>query len=281
MKAAYNLELGTQWRLNDAEVSFSGPPHYCVANFDIENISEKKLRVRYFKVLFQPDHCATPQAALKLNQSQILLQSVIAPQSLQTVEGRLDISAETPPGHYQLQVLIGDRELKANVEVLEHTMLRIQPRRVHLEGCPGETLTHTLNFNNLGNTDIQLPGCSMVWFEERDWVGHNLVQAIRTSNEEDQYEDFLNALLKRMKKSLVPSITVNFNDLSGESCDRVLSPKTSLSRQLSLVLPKGLQKGKVYHGFVKIHQFRFWLALYCTQHKEGKHTKLDETSSVT
>ena len=250
MKTAYNLEPDTHWCLQDAEVQFSGPPYQCVGTLNVQNLSDQKLKIRYLP---------TTSDDKALCCEQLFCQLRVPANTQQKASARLNLPPNTPPGQYHVKIQVGDRAVNAQVEVLENDVLKMQPKRTVLEGCPGETITKTVNFHNQGNTEIVLPARSMVWFEERDWLGHNLVQTIRDTKTDDNYEDYLNALLKRFQKTMLPAITVEFD----QNKDVLLPPASQLSRSFSVTLPEGLLKGKTYHGFVKVQRFRFWLAVYC------------------
>ena len=256
MKMAYNLEPEQDWCVQDKAMTFSGPPYRCVGTLHVRNLSDSKLKVRYLPAVSNDP---------ALSCDQLFCQVQLQPNAEQTVQARLNMSRSTPPGKYQVNIEIGQKTVCAQVEVLEHDVLKIQPNRTVLEGGPGDILTKTINFHNQGNTEIFLPGRSMVWFEERNWAGHNFVQTIRSTKEGDDYEVYLNALLKRFQNTMLPAITVDFDrdHCSNSLKEIMLPPDDMLSRDITLTLPEGLQKGKTYHGFVKVQRFRFWLALYC------------------
>ncbi len=256
MKDPYNLEPGKDWMLLDKELVFSGPPNQCVCQARLQNLSGKPLKVRYLPIQLTGNPLGT---------SRILFQCKLEPNSEQTVTARLDLTHDILPGDYDFNIPFGAQSAKGRVAVFENDNLRIHPKRTVICGAAGDTVSKTVNFQNKGNMDIVLPGRSMVWFEERDWLGHSLVQSFREVQNETGYEEYFNTLIKRFKKTMLPAVMVDFDiaDNKSKGPDLVLKPGSGVSRLLTITLPPGLQKGKTYHGFVKIHRYRFWLALYC------------------
>ena len=262
MKTPYNLTPDDDWCVTESSPVFAGPPYRCVGTLGVKNMSERKLKVRYLPTVSESQGFICEQ---------MLCQTNIRPGAEQSVEARLAMGKHTPPGNYAVKIPLGQQTLAAKVEVFENEALNMQPRRLSMEGRPGVRVSRSIQFHNQGNTSITLPGRSMLWLEERNWVGHSLVQTVRSIKDDDDYEAYMDALISQFKQSMLPSIPVDFDldesagDPPKKGPDLSLAPGDRVTRRVSIKLPEGLRKGKTYHGFVKIRKFRFWIEIFCDQ----------------
>lgn len=258
MKASYSGTPGTDWCLAEEEYTFSGPPQECQSELTLVNNSDNKVKVR----LLEAKPPSRKRKGMQvLEPLQIILSARVPPHGEVRVPATLALPANTPPGVYQAAIPFGDKQTKVTVKVHEYRELMIEPTHLRLQGNSGETVSHILVLSNLGNTPISIEDVEMVWLREESWIDRSLIYALRESGPEDTYEDFANRLLHSFRESVVAPARLQLKPAS----DKPLAPGQSLTRTLTMVLPKGLKKGLRYLGFIEVNEDQLWLELYCNR----------------
>ena len=143
--------------------------------------------------------------------------------------------------------------------VFEQSALLISPGHIRIRGRAGDCVSVPITISNEGNVPVALRDVGMVWLRERDWIGRTLVYALRETQEGDTYEDFANRLLHDFRRAIVSPARIQLTP----TLDGPLAVGQCLTRTLDVTLPQGLQKGRLYMGFIKINETRIWLELYC------------------
>ncbi len=256
MKAPYSGEPEKDWQLAKGPFKFLGIPSQCVGELGLINTSSQKIKVRSLSTIGQS---ALKGAAEALGEVVVALRAKIPSKGSLKTQARLQIDTFTPPGVYETKVVCGKQQELVQVKVLENHDLRIQPRHIKLKGASGDTLSYTIQLANFGNMPVVLHDAAMIWLEEKNWVGRTFVYMMRDSVEGETHQQFLDRVVDGFRASMVAPVSVHFEP----KADAVLPPGVSVERNMTLTLPKGLQKGKVYHGFIKINEKRVWVELNC------------------
>lgn len=260
MKATHTGTPGKDWFLADGQYTFSGPPRLCRGELTLINDSDNKVKVRILETRAPARKRKGMQA---LEPQQIQLSARIPPHDTVRKRVNLKLPPGTPPGLYQATIPCGDRKTQITIEVHEYRKLRIEPKHLRVQGNSGDTISPTVVLRNLGNTPIAIDDVAMVWLREQWWIGRTLVYTLRDTGPEDTYEDFANRLLHSFRKSIVSPARIRL----GPESEKQLAPGQSLTRKLTMTLPKGLRKGRRYLGFIKVNEEQFWLELYCGRHR--------------
>lgn len=258
MKAAYSIapEIAdkTVWCLDKIAYKFCGTPSHCLAQLTFINHSPDKVKIREITASI-----SDKKSKLVLLSNSITCRAKLLPNSRLGVLAKLAVAPQTPPGDYAITLHIGNQCYPAQVQIIAEDNLQIQPSRLYLEGASGDTVSQCVTLHNLGNLPVSLQDLSLVWFEEKNWGGHTLVQTLRDTPADADYTGYLNQLLKNFQDGLIAPVKVEFSPKEPEQ----LAPGQCVEKTITLTLPAGLKKGKTYHGFIKIRSLRIWLALYC------------------
>lgn len=252
MKAMYSAPPEEAWRLGSGPFVFSGVPPVCSGEIEVINSSDEKVKVR-----------AVPTTQRKgtagaSGLQELRLVASLAPRSKATVQAHFPIDPTTPAGTYRIKLSCGKQRESAVIHVFENRSYELSPPRIVLRGSGGSRLSHPMVIRNTGNVPIELPKISMVWLEERDWVGRSLVYTLRESQDDERYREFLNRFLEDLRVSMVPATRVAL------ACDaEEILPGSTAQATLKLTLPKELKKGRTYLGFVKLPGKRLWLEVVC------------------
>lgn len=260
MKGTHNGTPGTDWFLADEQCHFSGPPRDCRGEITLVNDTDDKVKVRALEA--RPP-ARKRKGMLALEPQSIRLSARIPPHGKVRVRATLALPLDTPPGVYQATIHCGARKTLITAEVDDYRELLIGPKHLRLQGNSGDTISHTLVLSNLGNIPIAIDDVAMIWLREHSWIGRSLVYTLRETGPEDTYEDFANRLLHSFRESIVAPARIR---LEPES-EQLLAPGQTLTRTLTMNLPKGLKKGRHYLGFIKVNEDQFWLELYCCRHR--------------
>lgn len=205
-----------------------------------------------------------------LKASYIDISARIAPQSESSVFGAIRIPPDTEPGQYSANVICGSQKIPIEINVLEYRETNIEPSHIRLKVFCGEKISYPISITNLGNLPFELGDVGVVWLRETDWIGRTLVYALRETVEEDTYQDFGNRLLQNFREEIIPPIRINFEPTG----IKFVSAGDSVIRNMSLIMPQALRKGRRYLGFIKINENRIWLEIYCTGSRLEKDTRL-------
>lgn len=256
MRPAFNGEPGKDWYLAEGTYVFAGVPGDCLGEVTLVNCSDEKIRVRRLEARPPPRKRKGRQT---LKGANLQLSARMRPGEVLRTEANFQVPPGTAPGQYDAVVPCGERKVRVEVTVFEHFALDVSPGHIRIQGQSGEAVSVPITITNEGNVPVALRDVGMVWLRERDWIGRTLVYALRETQESDTYEDFANRLLHDFRRAIVSPARIQL----APALDGPLAVGQCLTRTLEMTLPQGLQKGRLYMGFIKINETRIWLELYC------------------
>lgn len=251
MKANFNLSPD-DWTIEAISPGFVGVPNACFGAIRLKNTSNKKLKVNQLD-------CASTCGAL--HSMRVGLGVRVPAQTHLDCEAQLVLPPDASPGDYEGEIKHAGQSYKFPICILEDETLRFEPRRVYVKGAVGETRTARVQVIHQGNIPVALNEKALMWLEARDWAGHTAVASLRSADPSGDYRQFLDHLFKNFKGSMLPPISVAFER---ENSVNELMPGSTEWLTLTFTLPTGMEKGKTYHGFIKMNRFRIWFSIYCT-----------------
>ena len=252
MKAMYSAPPGKAWRLGKGPFIFSGMPPACTGELELINTSEEKVKVRAIPAIHKKED---PAAGVL---SEVQLGASIAPRGRVRVPAHFRLDPCTPAGTYKTTLSCGKQREAVIVHVFENNTYKVDPQRLFLFGSGGETISRMLVIRNTGNVTFSLPDVSMVWLEERDWVGRTLVYTLRESPNSEGHQKYLDRVMGELRSTMIPATRVFL-----DSTPQKIKPGDVAQILLKLTLPKELKKGRTYLGFIKMPSRRFWLEIEC------------------
>ena len=268
MKAAFTGEPGRDWQLAKGPFEFVGRPGECVGEIAFTNPTDDKVKIRRLKLDAISDK---RRKTATLEGVELAMQLRLPPRSALKTQALLEFDPSTPPGVYEVQYCCGDQVEVIKVQVLENPVLAVNPTHIKLRGASGDTLNCQIRIDNTGNVPMQITDAGMIWLRERNWIGRTLVYSLREAADNEHYEDFANRLLHDFKQSTIPAASVRLTSVQTASGspkkaskhEELLGAGEFIDKNLTLIAPPGLEKGRTYLGFIKINLTRIWLELYC------------------
>lgn len=229
-----NTPAGQAWRLGTGPFVFSGRPPFITGQLEIINTSDERVRVRAIPATSTD----APQGMAELR----VLARVPAHGRAQ-VSGHFVVDRGSTPGRYTAELRCGDQREDIVVHVLDRDAVRTDPGTIRLRGRAGDVLPHTVVASNDGNVAHAVPKVLLVFFEEQDWIGRSVVDALRDTEPDTPYSGYLDRLLREFRSSLLsPARVIVDRDVE------TLEPGHVAEMTLRLSAPPGLVKGRHYVG---------------------------------
>jgi len=271
MKAAYTGEPGRDWQIAKGPFEFVGRPGECVGEITFTNPTDDKIKIRRLKLDAISDK---KRKNPTLEGAELAMQLRLQPRSAHKTHARLELPPATPPGVYEVHCCCGDQTELIRIQVLASPALAINPTHIKLRGASGDNLNCQVRIDNPGNIPMQTMDAGMIWLREQNWIGRTLVYSLREAADDENYEHFANRLLHDFKQSMIPPASVRLTSMQSGSTKKdsiqraskqegLLAPGEFMNKNLALIAPPGLEKGRTYLGFVKINMTRIWLELFC------------------
>lgn len=237
------------WQFGDAPPLFSGYPPYLRGHVELVNETDATLAPRGFAATLQ--HRGSERA-------QLLIPVRLGPHSRVNAPAQLVVDRALPPGRYQAMVSAGDRSRSATVYVAEREMTQVTPSLLHHRGASGDDIDDDIVIHNRGNVSHTLPRSGLIWFEEMDWIGRVLVDALRESPPDESAVGYADRVISELRGSIVGTTTVTLQWPAD-----TLVPGASAAATLSFTLPPGLTKGRTYRSWLPIAGTRIMFELVC------------------
>ena len=153
----------------------------------------------------------------------------------------------TPPGTYELNLLIGNESKKVTLIVHENLDVQLSPQDIVLEGIePGLQHTKEILFSNKGNIALTVPTIKHNTLTDMDLICRNLSLAVRTNGDEG-IEKTLDAFTKGLKKDITDWV-----DISIKEAGQVVEPGQTILLHLSITLPRDINKNYHYTGEIRM-----------------------------
>jgi hypothetical protein len=175
------------------------------------------------------------------------------------VSGHFVVDRGSTPGRYTAELRCGDQREDIVMHVLDRDAVRTDPGTIRLRGRAGDVLPHTVVVSNNGNVAHAVPKVLLVFFEEQDWLGRSLVDALRDTAPDTPHGEYLDRLLHEFRSSLLNPARV-IVDRNVE----MLNPGDVAEMTLRLSAPPGLVKGRHYVGSTMFLGRQLWFELECT-----------------
>ncbi len=167
---------------------------------------------------------------------------------------RLDMPRWTPPGTYEGTVTIGDQQRRIAVEVEPVQLVRVEPRRLVVRGGPKEVVAAEVTLANVGNAPYDVRGAAMFALYDPSSLERATAQAFQaTARGKERFVD-------RLATALGDGYGGNVR-LKVEAGAGRLDPGESRAVRVSLHLPEGLQRGRVYEGVWRIADLGYNVAV--------------------
>lgn len=120
-------------------ITLSGPPRNATANVRIEDDSGRVVRI-----------------GVKLSDGPSVLRAYVRPYGAGSGEMRLKLPADTAPGEYRGEVVIGKSTRPITVRVTPEPSVRVDPAQTTVQGSPGGRVTFEIRVTNLGNVPAEI-----------------------------------------------------------------------------------------------------------------------------
>jgi hypothetical protein len=120
-------------------LTLSGPPRNATATLPLEGDGAQVVRV-----------------GVKLSGGPAVLRAYVRPYGAGSGELRVKLPADTAPGEYRGEVVIGERTRPITVWVTPEPSVRVDPSQTTVRGAPGETVTFEIRLTNLGNVGFDV-----------------------------------------------------------------------------------------------------------------------------
>lgn len=236
---AFHEKLNTE----DEEVILNGPPSDLRGHIFLYNASDDSLSVKSLKVVH-----AKEQENILGGSSHLRIGSRLKPgeKKLETITHALPL--QTPPGVYESNLMIGDRERKIKMIVQPHMQVNIYPHHFSFIGTePDKTHTAQITITNVGNMPFTIPDVKHVAALDMDLICRAFGFALRSKGGEG-YTSTLDELAKNVNRYLPDWAAAHI-----EEAEQTLEPGATKIIHLNITMPKNTDAGKDYAG-----SMRFW-----------------------
>jgi hypothetical protein len=237
------------WRLaGGATPIFRGMPPLLLADLDVHNLTGRRIRLG----------AVDARLAHSERRYRVRMPGRLEPDARAHVRARLRVECSIPPGTHQATIRVGDQDQPIELRVLESPVVVATPAILRVAGASGDVVEASLFLESRGNVAFTIQSARPVFFEETDWVGRALVDALRESDQKDGFQRYLDRFFHELRATMAHTTTVEIS-----APVRSLAPGAVVEVQLVMTLPAGLHKGRTYAAFLDICGARLNLELAC------------------
>ena len=229
----------------------TGPPRAVSGQFNVQNLTGEKLRIREATLRLSRSVGLTRKAgrlASSMFEDGLTLQRVVlrAGQSRE-VPVSLALDASTPPGTYHLELLVHDQLREVVMHVTEDVSLRIEPGQLVLPNRAGEKFTKRVVFTNDGNVPVNIRSLGTIVLDDELASCRALRGALSDVGDTmTTLDEFAAALGKRFKQLYEMLV------LKVQNTAVTLEPGETRALDLKITLPDVLDARARYNGFAAI-----------------------------
>ena len=222
--------------LGENEIILSGPPSSLRGPVILQNSTDEHVFVREL-----------PLKNAQNANTVLPLHTTLKPRETKSQNVYYSMDPNTPPGTYELNLLIGNESKKVTLIVHENLDVQLSPQDIVLEGIePGLQHTKEILFSNKGNIALTVPAIKHNTLTDMDLICRNLSLAVRTNGDEG-IEKTLDAFTKGLKKDITDWV-----DISIKEAGQVVEPGQTILLHLSITLPGDINKNYHYTGEIRM-----------------------------
>jgi hypothetical protein len=147
-----------------APIVLAGEPRRLVGRVKLHNPAPDRVVLREARL-----HGAPPPHEAKRDEVRdysIALTAILAPNQKSAVPVRVAIDAQTPPGDYAAELVLGEFRYPVQLMVAETVSLSVTPSEIVIENHPAERVEKRLFFTNDGNTPLQIGNIGAVVLDD-------------------------------------------------------------------------------------------------------------------
>ena len=205
-------------------ITLSGPPRNATARVQLDDAWERVVPV-----------------AVKLAGGPAVLRAYVRPYGSGTGEMRLRLPADTPPGTYRGEAVMGKLTRAIVVAITAEHNVRVDPAQTSVRGAPGETVKFEIHVTNGGNVSLDVPKETPVELDDdRDQV-HAFGRALRSKLDEGEHR--VDRFFEELRESHGGQGRVTVLKGAG-----VLEPGGTRALRCGLEIPDIAQPGRTYTG---------------------------------
>jgi hypothetical protein len=166
----------------DGPILLVGEPRRLVGRVKLHNPADSRVVVRGARL------CGAPVAhAHKRDEPQefpISLTAILAPNERSAVTVKVAVDADTPPGDYAAELVLGEHRYPVQLLIAESISLSVTPAEIVIENHPGERLTKRLYFTNDGNVPMNIGNIGAVVLDDELLACKTMRATLDTSSKE-------------------------------------------------------------------------------------------------
>src|ERR1700721_2162722 len=166
----------------DGPILLVGEPRRLVGRFKLHNPADSRVVVRGARL------CGAPVAHAhkrdELQEFPISLTAILAPNERSAVTVKVAVDADTPPGDYAAELVLGEHRYPVQLLIAESISLSVTPAEIVIENHPGERLTKRLYFTNDGNVPMNIGNIGAVVLDDELLACKTMRATLDTSSKE-------------------------------------------------------------------------------------------------
>lgn len=230
---------------------FSGPPQSLTGTIPLVNAGPDKQKIRSVAVTSEK-----LRGAARLPLREIPFYARLYGGEQASVPATIVLDAQTPPGSYDLEFMVGGTTLPATAFVSEVVDLRLDPRQITILAGAATSYTRTLVVENAGNVPLPTGSqCEAPLFDSFDLVSSLLVGLHKGDRKsaESMARAFLNEWAELQAGTLVTKRKA-----------MILAPGQKLSVDIEFQLPPDLKPLRHYRANLQLYNATLSVDIYTT-----------------
>jgi len=205
-------------------ITLSGPPRNATASVRLDDASDRVVRV-----------------GVKLSDGPTVLRAYVRPYAAGSGEMRLRLPADTAPGTYRGEVVIGERTRPITVQVTPEPSVRIDPAQTTVQGSSGGRVEFEIRVSNLGNVPAVVDKEAPVELDDDRGQLFAYGRTLRAELKEGEHR--VDRLFEELRESHGGQGRVHVVDGAG-----TLKPGEARTLRCVFDVPKLAQPGRTYTG---------------------------------
>jgi hypothetical protein len=225
----------------EEEIVLTGRPQFLKGRLTLENQTGEPIFIRELPLKTKGRSLAQTSHSIQVN-------SPMQPGEVRNHKALLSLDAQTLPGVYHFQMLVGAHERPVRVVVLENIAATFNPKEIQLAGMQaGKTYTCKIQVTNAGNVPFDIPGAEVSPTLNLGVLFNNFSDATEQKKEKEGFDVWINTLLKDVRQD-VADVKVSIKETG-----QILQPGKSMILNVSLTLAKNTDLNQIYKGSIPFH----------------------------
>jgi hypothetical protein len=231
----------------------AGPPHALHGQLQLRNDSDEKIKLRSLAVHDR----AGDKGARKPRTATMHAAARLRPGEEALVGMRLEVSGQTAPGVYQMEVEIGDRSVPVQAHVTEHVDFKMEPSAVTLLVGANRVIEREFVAENAGNVPLPLgERCETPLLDSIDFI---------TALREGLRKTVGIELKSRMEKILDQIGQVQVGPLVVQRERVTLRPGERRQITARFELPEDIKPSRHYRAVLELYNATLLVDIYTTE----------------